>query len=285
MPTKLLGNENSKRLIEYYQMSEIIDNSEKTIICLNCGTECHDKFCPHCGQSTAVPSKLRMKNFGKGVLMSFGRLTPGFFNTAKNLMFRPWDVIRDHIHGRHIRYSPPITMLIQVFLYVAILYALVDGIFGTDILKKSEIEDVNIFDYQGDNKFIKLLDTSIVLETLFWSIPICFCIYLGFYRHGAKKYNFAEYLAAFCYMYAAITIYDSIFNFAMLIPGINLDVSIFTYVICGIFSVVTLIKAFPQNKWWKYPILFLWTAFLIVAFINILNIIVIYSTGYSFFGE
>ena len=254
-------------------------NNENLIICLNCGTECHDKFCPHCGQSTSVPKKLKMKNFGKGVIMSFGRLTPGFFTTAKGLIFRPWDVIRDHIHGKHIRYSPPITMLIQVFLYATVLYALIDGIFGTEI--QTDLDE-SLVGYQGSNQILRLLDNSVVLSTLLISIPICFCVYLGFYFHGSKKYNFAEYLAAFFYMYAAISIYDFIFILVSKIPGVNIDFDYFIWFICGIFSIVVLIKAFPQNKWWKYVILFLWTFFLLIVMVWLIINIVYRTTGYRF---
>lgn len=266
-------------------MSELTGNSNDIVICLNCGTECKDKFCPHCGQSTEVPSKLKMKSFGKSVIMSFGRLTPGFFNTAKGLMLRPWDVIRDHIHGRHIRYSPPITMLIQVYLYGTIIYALIDGIFGTDIIRKTELTEDNIIGYEGNNQFLSLLDNSIVLGTLLWSIPICFCIYLGFYKHGARKFNFAEYLAAFFYMFTAITIYDFIFNLAFIIPGFNFDVTIFTWIICGIFSIIVLVKAFPQDKWWKYPLLFLWCGIIIVVVLNLMNLLILKLTGFSILAD
>lgn len=265
-------------------VSDGIANKSTEIVCLNCGTVCHDKFCPHCGQSTGVPPRLRMKNFGKGVLMSFGRLTPGFFTTAKGLMLHPWDVIRNHIHGRHILYSPPITMLIQVYLYAAILYALVDGIFGTDIVKATDV-DVNIVGYEGSNQMLKLIDSSLVLGTFMWGVPMCLCIYLGFYWHGARKFNFAEYLAAFFYMFAAISIYDFIFNLATVIPGVDFDVTYLTWIVCGIFSIVVLVKAFPQNRWWKYPILFLWSGFIIAFFFNVMTRIIFRLTGYNILAD
>lgn len=267
-------------------MSELKDNKADVIICLNCGNECHDNFCPHCGQSTKVPPKLKMKNFGKGLIMSFGRLTPGFLTTAKGLMIHPWVVIRDHIHGKQIRYSPPFTMLIQVFLYVTIISVLIDGIFGTQIAIESGVADEPLFGYKGSNQLLNLLDHSLVIGTLFWGIPICFCIYLAFYRNGARKFNFAEYLTAFIYMFAAISIYDFIFSLIFfLIPGLNFDSTYLTWIICGIFSMIVLIKAFPQNKWWKYPLLFLWAAILIVIFTIAITLFVYRVTGYNLASE
>ena len=253
---------------EIIQTSE--DTEEKVKYCLNCGTEVNDNFCPHCGQAASTPSKLKMKNFGKGVLMSFGRLTPGFMNTAKGLLFHPWKVIRDHIHGRHIPYSPPITMLIQIFLYATIIFTGIDAILGTDLH-----EEDSIFGYEGQNAFLKMMDQSIVFATLFIGIPMCFGVYLAYYRHGAKKYNFAEYLAAFVYLFAAINLWDTLFALINLIPGIGFDATSLTLGVVVLFSVIILVKAFPQKKWWKSVVLLLWCG-VVLMFSTIILAILMY---------
>lgn len=248
---------NSDTLILEENIEEIAEAApqleEKVKHCLNCGTVINDNFCPHCGQSAATPPKLKMKNFGKGVLMSFGRLTPGFFNTAKGLMFYPWKVIRDHIHGKHVPYSPPITMLIQIFLYATIFFTGIDALLGTDLH-----EEESLFGYEGENAVIKLMDHSIVCATLFIGIPMCFGVYLAYYRHGAKKYNFAEYLTGFVYLFAAINLWDSFFMLLGLIPDFSFDPTILTFILAIFFSVAILLKAFPQKTWWKTGALLLW---------------------------
>ena len=244
------------------------DNKEITV-CLNCGMECDDKFCPHCGQSTSVPAKLKMKNFGKSVIMSFGRLTPGFFNTAKGLLFHPWSVIRDHLHGRHVRYSPPVTMVIQVFLYATILYAIIDAVFGTALLTEYNFNRgiLNLENKENTGPLLIMLDQSIVIQALLYSVPICLIIYLAYFRHGARKFNIAEYLAAYVYMYAALLMYDVILGLVKLIPGASRVSEILLVLVITIFSVIILIKAFPQDKWWKHVLLLSWTFFLFIAFI------------------
>lgn len=260
-------------VLEENNIEEIIQNpqdiEEKVKYCLNCGTEINDNFCPHCGQSAATPSKLRMKNFGKSVLMGFGRLTPGFLNTAKGLMFHPWKVIRDHIHGKHIPYSPPITMLIQIFLYATIIYAGFDAIFGTDLH-----EEESLFGYEGENAILKMIDHSIVFATLFIGIPVCLGVYLAYYRHGAKKYNFAEYLAAFVYLFAGINLWDILFTLLNLIPGIGFDASLLTFVIILFFSIVILLKAFPQKSRWKSVGLLFWCGFVLMFSIIIFSFLI-----------
>ena len=260
MNTDVLTLEEDKDFKEIEVSEKNIPLEEEIKYCLNCGTEINDKFCPHCGQSTATPSKLKIKNFGKGVIMSFGRLTPGFYTTAKGLILQPWEVIRDHIHGKHIRYSPPITMIIQVFLYATVIYTFLDAVFGTNLTELYNFEEG--LGYKGNNPILKMLDQSVVIQSLFIGIPVCFGIYLGFYRHGARKYNFAEYLAAFTYMYAAINIYDFLLNLVYVIPGIEFDVSNLTSIIAVVFSVIILLKAFPQNKWWKTILLLIWSGFI-----------------------
>lgn len=256
-------------------IEETAENEKEIKYCLNCGTEVSDKFCPHCGQSTGTPSKLKMKNFGKGLLMSFGRLTPGFFNTAKGLIWHPWDVIRDHIHGKHIRYSPPITMVIQVLLYATVLYTFIDAVFGTDLTNEFNLNES--IGYTGSNALLKLIDQSVVVQTLVAGIPLCFGIYIGFYRHGSRKYNFAEYLAAFTYMYATITIYDALLGFLYLIPGFDFDVTNITLIVVSVFSVIILLKAFPQIKPWKTILLLIWSGIICILLVAASYMLIIFA--------
>lgn len=260
-------------LFEENKIEEIIETTseinEEVKYCLNCGEEIKGKFCSNCGQSAATPSKLKMKNFGKGLLMSFGRLTPGFLNTAKGLMLHPWVVIRDHIHGRHIPYSPPITMLIQIFLYATIIFSGIDAILGTNLH-----EEEALFGYEGENVIIKMIDHSVVFATLFIGIPMCFGVYLAYYRHGAKKYNFAEYLAAFVYLFAAINLWDCFFTIIDLIPGLGFDATFLTFIIILFFCVMTLLKAFPQKSWWKSFALLIWCSFILILSVLITGVLI-----------
>lgn len=241
--------------------------------CLNCGRVTTDRYCAHCGQSAQVPSRLNIKNFGKGVVLSFGRLTPGFAHTAAGLLFHPWTVIRDYIHGRQIRYSPPATMIIQLLLYATVLYALLDAILNTNLSQLYESEMG--FGYEGDIPILKMLNQSIVLQMLIVGIVVCFAVYIAFYRSGAKKYNFAEYLTAFVYMYGTILIYDILLKLLSAIPGMGFDFSVITILIAFIFSLIALKKAFPKNSWGKIIFLFTLACLLSVIIAIVLSLAVI----------
>lgn len=262
------------------EIEEVEESSEERgKCCLNCGTEINDNFCPHCGQSTSTPSKLKMKNFGKSLIMSFGRLTPGFLNTAKGLMFQPWNVIRDHIHGKHIPYSPPITMIIQIFLYSTIIYAGLDAIFGTDLNTEK-----SLFGYEGDNGIIKMIDQSVVVATLFIGVPMCFGVYLAYYRHGARKYNFAEYLAGFIYLFAAIKLWDTLFTVIGSVGLLHFEIANLTMIIAIFFSIVILFKAFPQKKWWKSVALLFWCGFVLMILLLGIGLLMYIPRGSELFA-
>lgn len=240
--------------------------------CLNCGTQVSGNFCSNCGQSTATPAKLKMKHFGRSIVMSFGRLTPGFFTTAKGLLFCPWNVVRDHIHGKHIRYSPPITMVIQLLLYSSVIFTVIDASFGTNLVDFYGFNDglMGIDDSKA-NSVVRLIDQSSILKIFFVAIPICMAVYLGYFRHGSRKYNFAEYLAAFVYMFAAVTIYDILICLLTLIPNLSFDTDFLIGGVASTLSIVVLVKAFPQTRWWKHIFLLLWSAVLMFILLGIMS--------------
>lgn len=124
--------------------------------------------------------------------------------------------------------------------------------------------DESLFGYKGDNALIKMIDQSVVVTTLLFGIPMCFGVYLAYYRHGAKKYNFAEYLAAFVYLFAAINLWDILFSIVNEISGIDFDMTLFTFVVITFFSIAVLLKAFPQKSWWKSVALLVWCFILLI---------------------
>lgn len=75
--------------------------------------------------------------------MSFARMTPGFWDTFVGLMFHPWEVIRQYIHGKRVKYSPPITMVIQLLLYFTFIYTVLGNIFHVDFLQPPEDPEID----------------------------------------------------------------------------------------------------------------------------------------------
>lgn len=255
--------------VSYEESSE-----EKVTVCLNCGTEVSDNFCPHCGQSTSVPKKLNSKTFGKSVAMSFTRLNPGFFNTFVKLTYKPWEVVRDYIHGKQVEYSHPISMLIQIALYFSFIIMFVEGIFDIDLLKDSEQSE------EGVNWFIKTLKESTVLRSIWIAIPFIVAVVLAYWNHGSRRFTFPEYIVAGLYINISINIYSFLLlpiNYFWFDGESMSDFRLFTIVcLYLIFGCVMVFKAFPMSSRWKDGAFFLWFIALAVV------LFVIYTMFFSF---
>lgn len=88
--------------------------------CLNCGTLVHGRFCHVCGQENIVPHQ----SFGhlvKHFVYDLFHFDGKFFDTLRNLLFRPGKVPAGYIQGRRMRYLDPIRM----YLFTSAVFFLV----------------------------------------------------------------------------------------------------------------------------------------------------------------
>jgi hypothetical protein len=213
--------------------------------CINCGTELTDNFCPHCGQKADV-ARLTTKGFLKRGIQDFCKLNSGFIFTAWKLVTQPWNVIRDFIHGRRVNYTTPVTMLITLMLYMGLLQLALgtsgDMGFNADFQVR---EDTSAFTRHAVNG-IKYLFESSLFWIFFTSFPATIATYLTYRKHGGKRYNTAEYLAAAIYVFCAMIIIQIIFTPLGLISE---QLEHYTNLILeGVLVLVTLYKAFNIPK-------------------------------------
>lgn len=99
-------------------MSHQPERKEKD--CLNCGTLVHGRFCHACGQENIVPHQ----SFGhlvKHFIYDLFHFDGKFFDTVRNLLFRPGYVPAGYIRGRRMRYLDPIRM----YLFTSAVFFLV----------------------------------------------------------------------------------------------------------------------------------------------------------------
>jgi hypothetical protein len=88
--------------------------------CLNCGTLVHGRFCHVCGQENLVPHQ----SFGhlvKHFIYDLFHFDGKFFDTLRNLLFRPGYVPAHYIQGKRMRYLDPIRM----YLFTSAVFFLV----------------------------------------------------------------------------------------------------------------------------------------------------------------
>lgn len=102
---------------------------KNNLTCFNCGRTSSGVYCPDCGQLLQTSKRITMKSFWKEVVMSFASLTPGFWRTFVGLLLHPWQVIRQYINGQRVKYSPPVTMVMQLLLYSTFIYTILGNIF------------------------------------------------------------------------------------------------------------------------------------------------------------
>ena len=108
-------------------MSHQPERKEKD--CLNCGTGVHGRFCHACGQENIVPHQ----SFGhlvKHFIYDLFHFDGKFFDTLRNLIFRPGKVPADYIQGKRMRYLDPVRM----YLFTSAIFFLV--FFGADLSPK-----------------------------------------------------------------------------------------------------------------------------------------------------
>lgn len=90
-------------------MSHIPQRQEKD--CLNCGTIVQGKFCQNCGQENVLPKE----TFWHMVVHFFYDIThfdSKFFETLKDLLFRPGFLPKEYMLGRRVKYLHPIKMYV-----------------------------------------------------------------------------------------------------------------------------------------------------------------------------
>jgi hypothetical protein len=184
---------------------------ERTNICANCGTPLSDQYCPHCGQHSGQ-QRLRLRKFLFTSMQEVFKVNSGFLYTFCQLVYHPWTVIRNYIHGHRVRYTTPMNMLIILVLYVAII----NSLFGTDIGNKLSVA----VEYSaGDERtavsdYIMRLANSLLSNQIFTNILLCIpmaaATYLTYIKFGSRRYNSAEFLVAAIYMVCTSIVYDII---------------------------------------------------------------------------
>lgn len=256
------------------EIDEDVTREEESKYCLNCGAEISGNYCSNCGQLTSVPRKMNNRMFGKSVLICFSRLSSTFFHTFVSLMFKPWEVIRNFIHGRHVSYSHPITMLIQLTLVTTFIITTVEGLFDISLFQQTE--------YEG-SWIVKALKSSVVIRICWYAVPFIIAGYLAYWKFGSRRFTFSEYLIAALYLVITIRIYFlfiSPINYLWFGGDTTSDLTIVVVPLLGIiFGGITIFKAFPIKSKWKSAFMFIF--FLALSF----GLMVLYTTCYNFIDD
>ena len=88
-------------------MSHQPERSEKN--CLNCGTIVEGRYCQHCGQENIV-TRQGFWSLTLHFLYDVFHFDGKFFDTLRNLLFRPGSLSREYVSGKRQTYLDPIRM-------------------------------------------------------------------------------------------------------------------------------------------------------------------------------
>jgi hypothetical protein len=123
----------------------------KEKVCLNCGTVIYGRFCHVCGQENVVPKE----SFGNLIIHFFYDIThfdSKFFETVKDLFFKPGFLSKEYTRGRRAGYLNPIRMYIFTSAFFFLIFfsffnpadpiRITTGVLLTEAERKREIVDL-----------------------------------------------------------------------------------------------------------------------------------------------
>ena len=210
--------------------------------CLNCGTMCTDRYCPHCGQSTSV-RRLNKATFTNLTTSSILRVNRIFFSTCRDVVLRPWKVISEYLQGKRVRYTSPV-MLLMLLAFYCLLFThwLMPGKADPQISIDSESPFIATF-----VATFNFLISNPGITALVLMVPVLVSVRLVFRRAGSGRFNSVEYMVAGCYMlsaYYAVSLivlpFDAIFR--------SVDLDWVKWLYWGIVSLMAARRAFPSSK-------------------------------------
>ncbi len=138
-------------------MSHAPERKEKD--CLNCGATIYGRYCHVCGQENVVPKE----TFWGMFLHFFYDIThfdSKFFETVKDLVFRPGFLSKEFIKGRRASYLHPVRMYVFTS---AIFFLLFFSLFKSSETFKTNINTYATPDLRGD--YIKALEEKLSKDT------------------------------------------------------------------------------------------------------------------------
>ncbi|MBE0651479.1 MAG: DUF3667 domain-containing protein [Bacteroidales bacterium] len=107
------------------------EESEKIIVCKNCGTSFEGNFCPHCGQSTNdfnQPFRILIYDF-MGTIFAFDTR---FFKTLKTILIAPGKFSSDFVSGKRASYMEPFKFYVFISFVFFLLLNIKTGQFISD---------------------------------------------------------------------------------------------------------------------------------------------------------
>jgi hypothetical protein len=158
-------------------------------LCNNCSTQITQNYCPNCGNSAQL--KKIDSHYVSHEFLHLFHIEKGFLYTAKELLVRPGDSIREFIRENRSKHMKPIGFLILSSL----IYTIIAAISSTSQSYNSKVK----MDF-GDSFIGKInlwVNSNYGYSNILMSMFIGLAIQLFFRKY---KYNFFEIMVLLCYV-------------------------------------------------------------------------------------
>jgi len=167
------------------------------MVCISCGTEHDEKFCPNCGEKSGV-KPITFATMTKAAINTFTNMDKGFLFNVKQLIRKPRKIITEYIKGKRKGILNPVSFLI---ICVSI-FLLVDSLIKIPI-EKNETESQNYSIGYAAGRFLK------EYFKYFWILSI---LWLGISSKLIfRKYNYAEHLTISSFIIGLSTLIGMLF--------------------------------------------------------------------------
>ncbi len=154
-----------------------------TNLCKNCEHIFQGNFCSNCGQKTNT-KRLDIHYLYDELKYTFLHINNGLLFTAKQLLTRPGDMVREFINGKRVKHYKPILL---VFVLAGISTILLH--YNGDLIVLEKLNNSNKKNIFNSNNFSNIMTKYYTLIQLV-SIPIVsICSWLAFRKWG---YNYIE---------------------------------------------------------------------------------------------
>jgi hypothetical protein len=130
-------------------------------ICLNCGKQVEYKYCPYCGQATAV-SRVTWKSLLEEAFHFFSHVEHGFLMTTQMAIFHPGTLPQQYLEGKRKPFSKPVAFLLVWIAISVLAYTTTKHITHNEHLRTASIFSGSGEIFTFYSKYTSLIETLIL---------------------------------------------------------------------------------------------------------------------------
>jgi hypothetical protein len=190
--------------------------------CGNCGAKTSEKFCSHCGQPVKI--KRIDNHYISHEIFHLLHFEKGFFYTAKMLITKPGEAIREFITLNRSKHMKPVAFLVLC----SVLFTIVSHLFHADNLAPESGKI--LYSHSSLGSVMNWVTTHYGYSNLICGLFYSLCVQLFFRKY---KYNFFEITVLLCFVMGQGMLLLTIETFFFPLLGLNSYILIMFFISLG----------------------------------------------------